>query len=226
MADNTQLNFTSGGDIISADQITTLNGVPVSTGEKMQRMKLDFGADGIATDVSISNPLPVYSASAALPTYASVTGGLMSAITATDIVTIYGSATKIINVLSITISGIQTTASQVLFILTNRSSVNTGGTSVVQINVPYDSLQPAGTATVRGYTVNPATLGAAVGNVNRDRSFVAGVGSATHANILEWRFTDSKNFVLRGTSEGLCINLNAETITGGVFNVRIEWTET
>lgn len=59
MADNVELNLTSGGNIISADQINTLNGVPISTNEKMQRVKLGFGIDGEATDVSSATPLPI-----------------------------------------------------------------------------------------------------------------------------------------------------------------------
>lgn len=52
MADNTQLNPGSGGDVIAADEI---NGV------KYQRVKLVHGADGVsAGDVHEDNPLPVH----------------------------------------------------------------------------------------------------------------------------------------------------------------------
>lgn len=50
MADNTVLNAGSGGDTIATDDIG---------GVKYQRVKPAFGADGSASDVSISNPLPV-----------------------------------------------------------------------------------------------------------------------------------------------------------------------
>jgi len=51
MSDNTQLNAaTTVGDVIASDEIG---------GVKYQRVKLDFGADGSASDVSPSNPLPV-----------------------------------------------------------------------------------------------------------------------------------------------------------------------
>lgn len=52
MADNTQLNPGSGGDVIAADEI---NGV------KYQRVKLVHGADGVsAGDVHEDSPLPVH----------------------------------------------------------------------------------------------------------------------------------------------------------------------
>lgn len=50
MADNTVLNSGSGGDTIATDDIA---------GIKHQRVKVEFGGDGVATDVSSTNPLPV-----------------------------------------------------------------------------------------------------------------------------------------------------------------------
>lgn len=50
MADNTVLNTGSGGDTIATDDIG---------GVKHQRVKIEHGADGSATDVSTASPLPV-----------------------------------------------------------------------------------------------------------------------------------------------------------------------
>ena len=50
MADNTELNTGSGGDVISTDDLGSV---------KVQRVKVQFGGDGSATDVSASDPLPV-----------------------------------------------------------------------------------------------------------------------------------------------------------------------
>ena len=50
MADNTVLNAASGGDTIATDDIA---------GVKHQRVKVEFGSNGSASDVSNTNPLPV-----------------------------------------------------------------------------------------------------------------------------------------------------------------------
>lgn len=50
MTDNTTLNPGTGGDVIATDDIS---------GVKYQRIKTGFGADGVYTDVSASDPLPV-----------------------------------------------------------------------------------------------------------------------------------------------------------------------
>lgn len=55
MADNVTINAMSGGDTIAADDIA---------GIKYQRMKMTWGADGTATDVSSAAPIPVAPAAA------------------------------------------------------------------------------------------------------------------------------------------------------------------
>lgn len=50
MADNTTINTGSGGDVISTDDIG---------GVKVQRVKVQYGSDGSATDVSSTAPMPV-----------------------------------------------------------------------------------------------------------------------------------------------------------------------
>lgn len=50
MADNITLNAGSGGAVVAADDISSV---------WHQRVKVEFGADGTATDVSAANPLPV-----------------------------------------------------------------------------------------------------------------------------------------------------------------------
>lgn len=52
MADNTQLNAMSGGDTVATDDVS---------GIKHQLMKVEYGADGAATRVTSSTPLPTTS---------------------------------------------------------------------------------------------------------------------------------------------------------------------
>lgn len=49
MADNTVINTGAGGDTIATDDLA---------GVKHQRVKVEYGADGSATDVSGTTPLP------------------------------------------------------------------------------------------------------------------------------------------------------------------------
>jgi hypothetical protein len=50
MADNTQLNTGTGGDLLATDDVG---------GVKYQRVKVNYGVDGAATDVATNAPLPI-----------------------------------------------------------------------------------------------------------------------------------------------------------------------
>ena len=52
--DNTRLSLGSGGDLISTDLLTGS-----SPATKVQRVKVQYGDEGEATDVALSTPLPV-----------------------------------------------------------------------------------------------------------------------------------------------------------------------
>lgn len=67
MADNTTLNTGSGGDTISTDDLGTV---------KVQRVKVQYGVDGSATDVSDTNPLPIDDAGGSLTVDGTVTANL------------------------------------------------------------------------------------------------------------------------------------------------------
>jgi hypothetical protein len=73
-------------------------------------------------------------------TYSANILGLVSVATATDIFTIYGSATKTIKILRIGISATQTTGGAVNIQLIKRSTANTGGTSASSTAVVHLSL--------------------------------------------------------------------------------------
>ena len=75
--------------------------------------------------------------------------------TATDVITLCGSATKIVRVVRIQASADSTAASVIDFYVFKRSAVNTGGTSAAVTSVPHDSKDSAATAIVLKYSANP-----------------------------------------------------------------------
>jgi hypothetical protein len=160
-------------------------------------------------------------------TYGASISGLASASSATDIFTIIGSATKTIRVTRLEISGTQTTAASALVSLILRSAADTGGTSSTPTVIPYDSNSAAGTAVVRAYTANPAALGSAVGTVKNFLLFLPAPATTAVGQLVALGFGDrpAQAIVLRGVAQTLAVNLGGTTITGGSFNINIEWTE-
>ena len=159
-------------------------------------------------------------------TYSAAVVNLSPAATATDILTIIGSATKVVKVTMVRISATQATSGQVDFILAKRSTANTGGTSTLPAIAPLDSNNPAATAVVRSYTANPTALGTLVGNVMAASVPVIATNStATSDRVLFESIRPTQPIVLRGVAQTLAVNLNGVTVGTGAITAFIEWTE-
>jgi hypothetical protein len=190
------------------------------------------GSAGVSYTAATSNP-PAYVPAAHSPidggknTYRASVTALASAASATDIFTLTGSASKTIRVTRLEISGQQTTAAAAQVVVLVRSTADTGGTHSAPTIVPFDSNSPAASATVLSYTANP-TVGNLVGNLFAGYVFLAAPATATVGSdkvILDYGNRPSQAIVLRGTSQVLAVNLNGATVTGGAFDINIEWTE-
>lgn len=159
-------------------------------------------------------------------TYSANITGLATAATATDIFTIYGSNTKTVKVLKILISATQTAAGIVNVNIIKRSTANTGGTSTNPTRVPWDVNNVASTATINAYTANP-TLGSTIGTVESSKLFVSTTGTNTIDDHHEISFDGLNNqpITLRGTSNGLAVNLGGVTVAGSSFDITVIYTE-
>ena len=191
---------------------TVLNNGPIAINE----------INGTATSYSLGLPVNVLETPKA--TYSAASLGLVAANTATDIFTIYGSATKTVKVQRIVFTATQTTAAVRDVLLIKRSTANTAGTSTAPTKIPNDSTSAAATATVLAYTANPTT-GTAVGTIYCEKVNIS--TTALGGSKLDLNFTDiwGQPIVLRGTGEGLCVNLNSITSAGNLINITVFWTE-
>lgn len=144
---------------------------------------------------------------------------------ATDIAILPGNATNHVWMTKVEISGIQTVAGQVDILLIKRSTANAAGTSAAMTVVPHDAGDAPAVSVPLSYTANP-TPGAAVGTIKRGYQAVAAPATATAAAPYAWEGgVVGKGIKLMGVNEGLAINLNGVTVTGGVLSVRFEWRE-
>jgi len=172
---------------------------------------------------------PTPSPKAFRPTYQATFVGLVTAASATDIVTIQGSATKIVSVTEFSCTGISTTVGTADLLLIKRSTANTTGTSTTATNVPNDSASPAATAVVKGYTANPGALGTAVGTLRSGKLALQLATTGLALTPLRWQFGDSpyeQPIVLRGVAQTLALNGNAATLAAGAsLDCNVTWTE-
>jgi len=145
---------------------------------------------------------------------------------ATDVITISGSATKTIRPRRIELSGVATAAALVDAQLLLRSAADSGGTSSTPTVVALDSNDPAGTAVVTTYTANPTTLGTLVGQIGSIKlPFAASPGNPPLVTV-DFGTRNCRPVTLRGATQYLCVNFNGQTVgAGGSMDGMIEWTE-
>ena len=158
-------------------------------------------------------------------TYRATATGLVPVASATDVFYISGSATKTVKVNRIFVTGTAGTNVGVRAQIVKRSTANSDGTCAAVTRVPVDSANTAPTAVVTSCTANPTT-GTLVGAVASQSVWLpttAGVSGAPG----DFRFGDTNGqpVVLRGTAEVLAVNLSGTSITSGLLEVFIEFTE-
>lgn len=159
-------------------------------------------------------------------TYRAVITGITTASTPTDIFRISGSATKTVYIKSISVDGVKTTSGTLLVNLIKRSTANSDGTTVAITEHPLDSGSAAATAVAVGITAN-MTVGTGVIIGSQRVAWLSNTAAVTpKAAKWEWGDWGPNSFaVLRGVAQGLAINLDGVTQTGGSANVEVEWME-
>lgn len=153
--------------------------------------------------------------------------------TPTDLVTIFGSASKTVKVQSFKIGTTNTAAGSQIFVLSKRSAVTTGGTPIAATAIPVDSGDAAATAMVNHYTAAP-TAGTALGTIVTKKVASPVITPATFAGIVEDSDKEmlpiasdqTKAVTLRGVAEGLAINFaGAALVAGQIHTYNVVWTE-
>lgn len=174
-------------------------------------------------------------------TYSSSFYGLVPASSATDLVCISGSATKVVRVDQITIGGTAGTLVALPINVLRRATADTGGTAATTTANPGVTTQIASrdtgqatntsaTAVLVSYTANPTINDAAPVYIDSKMMLLGLTGTTLPAQltVFDWS-RDIENNVqvptLRGTAQQLCVNLTAVSVSSGVLNGVITWTE-
>jgi hypothetical protein len=230
-----QLNGTTG---VSADGYFRVTGVGAyqtlrarmtvtTSGTATVRLSASSGTD--VTGIIQTNPnnlLMSEGAGNTISTYSACITNLTISATPTDIFTLSGSATKVVTILKVEISGTEGTVAMHEFDLILRSSANSGGTFTNPSAVPFDSNNAAGTAVATAYTASPSTLGTTVGTLWSKKFVIpATTGVDSHWPQFFEAGQYSQGMVLRGASQFLALSDNALAISGSSLNICYKWTE-
>lgn len=172
-------------------------------------------------------------------TYTAAFVGLTPPASATDLICISGSATKTIRLQRIRLSGTAATLITAPFTILRRASLDSGGTAASTTANPANTIQSmdpssypvsAATATLVSYTANPTINDTSPTYI--DSASITLTGTATSTVIVPATF-DFGVYIedliaaptLRGTAQQICVNLNSTSISTGLINGTIVWTE-
>lgn len=198
----------------------------IKSGDSTDQLKIDSTSK--AARVTLYNPDGSLQIPGVKASYLAYSAAFTPGATPQDVFTITGSA-KLVKVLRMFISTVQTTSGVNAWAIVKRSTANSGGTSASVTSIRSDQNDPAATATVLQYTANP-TAGALIGGawsgfVNSPAPATAGVGGLIGSFV---DFPDSlgKPITLRSTSDVLTWNFGAAALPAGLsVRAGVIWTE-
>lgn len=162
-----------------------------------------------------------------IPTYAASLTALALPASATDVVVLSNSTTKVLRVTRVRYTITAAAAATSVLQVSKLSTLPSGGGATTAVAVPLSSANGTATATVLGYLTLAATLGSHVGALRSDRMLIPVTSTGVSNTIVEHDFRGRGNQGLRiGVSEGICINFGTATsLTTGLMDCTIEWCE-
>lgn len=166
-----------------------------------------------------------------IDTYAAMGYGIVPAASATDVACITGSATRVVRVQWVRVSGTAGTLVSLPVLLNKHTVANTGGTAAVTTALPapmkLDSGAATATATTTAYTTNPTIdatavqMDALVTSFNTTSALVNGTQA-----FFDFRGrTLMEAPTLRGIAQQYCVNLGAISVSSGLLAISFGWTE-
>lgn len=173
--------------------------------------------------------MPTYMTPSPINTYRVQVVDVVPAATATDVLTIAGSATKTVTVNRIQITASASGAGAIDIYAFRRAAVDTGGTSTSPTICRNNSTNPAATAAVKLYSANPTINDSGV-LVAADHYGLASKSGVDCIPVTVWvedfGNRGDQGLVLNGTAEQLCVGFNGQTIPAGMdVYIMVEWTE-
>ena len=207
---------TTANTFAAGQGVTNWQGVQTST---------DANNNYSAWGVVASSPIDGYKAS-----YSAAVNGLVPPAACTDLFVLTGSATKVVRVTRIEISGIATAILDTTVRMLLHTTADSGGTAAALAVYAHDQSNAAATATIATYAGGLPTINDGTIRVLRTSKLLLNVAAPTagsESGRLVWDFGDrpAQALVLRGIAQQLAINLNGVTVSGGSMDISIEFSE-
>jgi hypothetical protein len=198
-----------------------------SSGSALVYLNASVGTDVTGTiNTNPNNLLMSEGAANAIVSYSACATDLTISATPTDIFTLTGSATKVVTIMRVEISGTEAVVSMHEFDLVVRSSANSGGTFTNPTAVPHDPNDAAATAVATAYTASPTTLGTTVGTLWSKKFVIPATTGVDSSWPQVFDFGQySQGEILRGTANQLAVTTDNLALSSSSLNICVRWTE-
>lgn len=184
------------------------------------------------TDASSNDsaPVRVEEAGGSKATYTFSISGVAALTAQTDMFVLRGSATKLVKVVHIEVSGAATAATEVIWTLKKHTIANTGGTGTAAVITQHDSNDGAATASILAYNTTLPTIDVSATvfrNIRLDLDVLPAASAVTPDRyIQDYGVNAAEPPTLRGVAQEFALNLGGGTIPPGeVVDFTITWTE-
>lgn len=159
-------------------------------------------------------------------TYRAFAFGLAPTGTVNDLVALGGSATKLIRLKGVIVSGTATAATNVPIYIFKRTAAYVGGTPTAITRVAADTTDPASTATLNHYATAGATAGAGTMLDGCRLNLAPAANGSIDRFMFQYTWQNDKAPNLRGVTEFIGIGLNGTSMpAGGALDVALVWSE-
>jgi len=159
-------------------------------------------------------------------TYRSFSFGLNPTGAVNDLVALGGSATKLIRLKGIIVSGTATSATNVPIYIWKRTAVYAGGTPTAITRVAADTTDPASTASLVHYASAGATAGAGTMLDGCRLNLAPAANGSIDRFLFQYTWQNDKAPNLRGVTEFIGVGMNGTSMpAGGALDVALVWTE-
>lgn len=212
--------------------VSLLEGMPSSTGQ-MGQVTLATGNGTSLAGISVggNNSLSTEQASRTRQTYTFGCKGIVpDPAGATDIVVLTGSATKVVKVTAIRLSGVASSAVGGNVLILRRSTADTDNTTVgTSVTASaHDPNNAGATCSLKQYSgsTSAPTVGTAVGVAIRCDKYLYPVSGTGAPSVLNYTFgTNDQEPTLRSNGQYLAINLDGVVLSSGSVDVTVTVTE-
>jgi len=217
--------------------VTLLESMSRIEGEAMKRLLLSLALALGLLAPSCAQPVPQVGVTFGYvpkATYSAAFIGLVPPASATDVICLGGSASKVVKLTSVRLSGTAGTLVSLPITLVQRASANTGGTAASTTANPAntiakrDTTQATATAVPIAWTAVPTIVDTAPRYVD-SQSLTLPVTSAGTVIVplqFDYGLADlNAPPTLRGVAQQLCLNFNTISVSSGLLNGSLTWTE-